>query len=71
MNDELIEAQVIETCVACGWMTALHLTGVHDSVEHAIAVPSIDLGPGQQVTFYIQPDDIFAFHPVTAARLAG
>jgi hypothetical protein len=46
MNDELMEAQVIETCVACGRMTALHLTGVHDSVEHAIAVPSTDLGPG-------------------------
>ena len=62
MNDELIEAQMIETRVACGWMTALHLTGVRDSVEHAIAVPSTDLGPGQQVTFYVQPDDIFAFH---------
>ncbi|MBV9382667.1 MAG: ABC transporter ATP-binding protein [Streptosporangiaceae bacterium] len=27
--------------------------------------------PGQQVTFHVQPDDIFAFHPVTGARLAG
>jgi multiple sugar transport system ATP-binding protein len=27
--------------------------------------------PGQQVTFGVQPDDIFAFHPVTGARLAG
>jgi WhiB family transcriptional regulator, redox-sensing transcriptional regulator len=26
--------------------TALHMTGAHDSVEHAIAVPSTDLGPG-------------------------
>lgn len=48
MNDELIEAQMIETRVACGWMTALHLTGVRDSVEHAIAVPSTDLGPGTE-----------------------
>jgi multiple sugar transport system ATP-binding protein len=26
---------------------------------------------GQGVTFHVQPDDIFAFHPVTGARLAG
>jgi multiple sugar transport system ATP-binding protein len=27
--------------------------------------------PGQRVTFHVQPDDIFAFDPVTGARLAG
>ncbi len=27
--------------------------------------------PGQQVTFHVQPEDIFAFHPQTGARLAG
>jgi multiple sugar transport system ATP-binding protein len=27
--------------------------------------------PGQAVTLRIQPDDVFAFHPVTGARLAG
>ena len=27
--------------------------------------------PGQPVTFRVQPDDIFAFHPKTGARLAG
>jgi multiple sugar transport system ATP-binding protein len=27
--------------------------------------------PGQRVTFHVQPDDVFAFHPVTGARLAG
>jgi multiple sugar transport system ATP-binding protein len=27
--------------------------------------------PGQGVTFRVQPDDVFAFHPVTGARLAG
>jgi multiple sugar transport system ATP-binding protein len=27
--------------------------------------------PGQRVTFRVQPDDVFAFHPVTGARLAG
>jgi len=27
--------------------------------------------PGQHVTFHIQPEDIFAFHPGTGARLAG
>jgi len=27
--------------------------------------------PGQQVRFNVQPDDVFAFHPVTGARLAG
>jgi multiple sugar transport system ATP-binding protein len=27
--------------------------------------------PGQQVTFRVQPDDVFAFHPVTGARLTG
>jgi multiple sugar transport system ATP-binding protein len=26
---------------------------------------------GQHVTFHVQPDDMFAFHPVTGARLAG
>jgi multiple sugar transport system ATP-binding protein len=29
------------------------------------------LSPGQKVTFHVQPGDIFAFHPVTGARLAG
>jgi ABC-type sugar transport system ATPase subunit len=28
-------------------------------------------GPGQDVTFRVQPEDVFAFHPVTGARLAG
>jgi multiple sugar transport system ATP-binding protein len=27
--------------------------------------------PGQRVTFRVQPADVFAFHPVTGARLAG
>jgi multiple sugar transport system ATP-binding protein len=27
--------------------------------------------PGQHVTFRIQPEDVFAFHPQTGARLAG
>jgi multiple sugar transport system ATP-binding protein len=27
--------------------------------------------PGQEVTFRVQPDDVFAFHPATGARLAG
>ncbi len=27
--------------------------------------------PGQQVTFHVRPDDIFAFHPETGDRLAG
>jgi multiple sugar transport system ATP-binding protein len=27
--------------------------------------------PGQQVRFTVQPDDVFAFHPETGARLAG
>jgi multiple sugar transport system ATP-binding protein len=27
--------------------------------------------PGKQVTFRVQPDDVFAFHPETGARLAG
>jgi multiple sugar transport system ATP-binding protein len=27
--------------------------------------------PGQQVTFHVRPDDVFAFHPETGARLAG
>jgi hypothetical protein len=26
---------------------------------------------GQHVTFHVQPEDMFAFHPVTGARLAG
>jgi multiple sugar transport system ATP-binding protein len=26
---------------------------------------------GHGVTFHVQPDDVFAFHPVTGARLAG
>jgi len=27
--------------------------------------------PGSRVAFRVQPDDVFAFHPVTGARLAG
>ena len=27
--------------------------------------------PGQTVTFHVRPDDVFAFHPETGARLAG
>jgi multiple sugar transport system ATP-binding protein len=27
--------------------------------------------PGQHVTFHVQPEDVFAFHPETGARLAG
>jgi multiple sugar transport system ATP-binding protein len=27
--------------------------------------------PGQQVRFHVQPDDVFAFNPVTGGRLAG
>ena len=27
--------------------------------------------PGQRVAFRVQPDDVFAFHPQTGARLAG
>jgi len=27
--------------------------------------------PGQEVTFRVQPDDVFAFHPATGARIAG
>jgi multiple sugar transport system ATP-binding protein len=27
--------------------------------------------PGQDVTFHVQPDDVFAFHPETGARLAA
>jgi multiple sugar transport system ATP-binding protein len=26
---------------------------------------------GQHVTFRVQPDDVFAFHPQTGARLVG
>jgi len=26
--------------------------------------------PGKPVTFHVQPEDIFAFHPVTGARIA-
>jgi len=31
----------------------------------------VSLTPGQRVTFRVQPDDVFAFHPETGARLAG
>jgi hypothetical protein len=27
--------------------------------------------PGQRVALRVRPDDVFAFHPVTGARLAG
>jgi multiple sugar transport system ATP-binding protein len=29
------------------------------------------LAPGQEVRLHVQPDDVFAFHPETGARLAG
>ena len=31
----------------------------------------VSLSPGQKVTFRVRPEDVFAFHPVTGARLAG
>jgi ABC-type sugar transport system ATPase subunit len=31
----------------------------------------VSLSPGQKVTFHVRPEDVFAFHPVTGARLAG
>jgi multiple sugar transport system ATP-binding protein len=31
----------------------------------------VSLAPGQEVRFRVQPDDVFAFHPETGARLAG
>ena len=31
----------------------------------------VSMAPGQRVTFHVRPDDVFAFHPVTGARLAG
>jgi multiple sugar transport system ATP-binding protein len=31
----------------------------------------VSLTPGQRVTFRVRPDDVFAFHPGTGARLAG
>jgi multiple sugar transport system ATP-binding protein len=27
--------------------------------------------PGQRITFHVRPEDVFAFHPTTGARLAG
>jgi len=31
----------------------------------------VSLAPGQKVTFHVHPEDVFAFHPETGARLAG
>ena len=31
----------------------------------------VSMAPGQRVTFRVRPEDVFAFHPVTGARLAG
>jgi multiple sugar transport system ATP-binding protein len=31
----------------------------------------VSMAPGQKVTFHVRPEDVFAFHPVTGARLAG
>ena len=31
----------------------------------------VAMAPGQKVTFHVRPEDVFAFHPVTGARLAG
>ena len=64
-----------------GWLTNLSTQYIASdpSYDAADLLPSIskalsyngDLTPGQRVTFRVQPDDIFAFHPVTGARLAG
>ena len=44
-----------------------------ESAEQIVARTEgrMNLSPGQKVTFHVQPSDIFAFHPVTGARLAG
>jgi len=48
----------------------VRLTGESDQVV-ARAEGRKPPAPGQQVTFHIQPDDVFAFDPQTGARLAG
>jgi len=48
----------------------VRLTGQADQVV-ARAEGRTPPGPGQPVTFHVQPDDVFAFHPVTGTRLAG
>jgi len=48
----------------------VRLTGDTDQVV-ARAEGRTPPAPGQQVTFHVRPDDIFAFHPQTGARLAG
>jgi multiple sugar transport system ATP-binding protein len=48
----------------------VRLTGQTDQVV-ARTEERTPPGPGQSVTFHVQPDDVFAFHPVTGARLAG
>jgi multiple sugar transport system ATP-binding protein len=48
----------------------VRLTGQADQVV-ARAEDRTPPGPGQPVAFHVQPDDVFAFNPVTGARLAG
>jgi multiple sugar transport system ATP-binding protein len=48
----------------------VRLTGDADPVV-ARAEGRTPPAPGQTVTFHVQPDDVFAFNPVTGARLAG
>jgi multiple sugar transport system ATP-binding protein len=48
----------------------VRLTGQSDQVV-ARAEGRTPPGPGQPVAFHVQPDDVFAFNPVTGARLDG
>jgi multiple sugar transport system ATP-binding protein len=53
----------------------VRLTGDSGSVTGSSVVARTEgrkpPAPGQRVAFRVQPDDVFAFHPVTGARLAG
>ena len=48
----------------------VRLTGQSEQVV-ARAEGRTPPGPGQPVAFHVQPDDVFAFDPMTGARLAG
>jgi multiple sugar transport system ATP-binding protein len=45
--------------------------GSHDGTVVARTEGRKSPAPGQQVSFGVQPDDVFAFNPETGARLAG
>jgi multiple sugar transport system ATP-binding protein len=68
--DELTGEVILVEDLGSDALLHVRLTGQTDQVV-ARAEGRTPPGPGRPVTFSVQPDDVFAFHPVTGGRLGS